>query len=200
MHSIPWKAFCIVSVSALFAPAGLSLSVIPPTFEQLVDRSDAVVEGRVTAVRSEMAEYQGRPFVYTYVTVSVLDDLKGLAGSEIELRFLGGTVGDFTMQVSGMPRFSAGDHAMFFVEGNGVNFCPLMAATHGHYPITSRATDGASVVLRSNGLPLENLKGVEDSLERIGLAGEEVGDPERAMRLQEFKERIREEVANARTE
>jgi hypothetical protein len=79
-----------------------------------------------------------------------------------------------------------------------VNFCPLVAVTHGFYPIAERESDGAEVVLRSNGEPLEDPAEVVESLQhgahsaaaKHGLGG--------AITVSDFKNRIRAEVAHAR--
>jgi hypothetical protein len=184
--------------SVLVAPAALGLSVIPPTFEVLVAEAEVAIEGEVVAVRSEMAEHQGRPLVYTYVTIRVLDSMKGAPDQTIELRMLGGTVGDFTMQVSGVPKFRAGDHDLFFIVGNGSYFCPLVGVTHGYYPIGTDEVDGTPVVRRSNGEPLATAADVEEPLERGASSARAETGRGRAMKLDDFKRRVREEVARAR--
>jgi hypothetical protein len=198
MRSLSRLMFLIALAAAVAVPAARALSVIPPTFEQLVSMADVVVDGEVTGVRSELSSFEGRPLVYTFVSIRVLDALKGTPGEAVELRMLGGTAGDVTLQVSGVPKFQVGERNLFFIEGNGVNFCPLVAVPHGFYPIAERESDGAEVVLRSNGEPLEDPAEVVESLQhgahstgaKHGLGG--------AMTVSDFKTRIRAEVANAR--
>jgi hypothetical protein len=198
MRSISRSILFIALAAALAIPAARALSVIPPTFEQLVSTAEVVVDGEVTGVRSELSSFEGRPLVYTYVSIRVLDALKGAPGETVELRMLGGTVGDVTLQVSGVPKFKVGERNLFFIEGNGVNFCPLVAVPHGFYPIAERESDGAEVVLRSNGQPLEDPAEVVESLQhgahatgaKLGFGG--------AMTVSDFKNRIRAEVAHAR--
>jgi hypothetical protein len=198
MRSISRSILFIALAAALAIPAARALSVIPPTFEQLVSTAEVVVDGEVTGVRSELSSFEGRPLVYTYVSIRVLDALKGTPGETVELRMLGGTVGDVTLQVSGVPKFQVGERNLFFIEGNGVNFCPLVAVPHGFYPIAERESDGAEVVLRSNGQPLEDPAEVVESLQHGAHATGAKQGFGGAMTVSDFKNRIRAEVAHAR--
>jgi len=198
MRLIPGAALLVALAAAVVVPPAHALTVIPPTFEQLVSTAEIVVDGEVTDVRSELSSFRGRPLVYTYVTIRVLDALKGGPGESIELRMLGGTVGDVTLHVSGVPKFRVGERNLFFIEGNGTNFCPLVAVTHGFYPVAERDSDGAEVVLRSNGEPLEETAEVAGEFHGHARAHGAKGDVGRAMTLSVFKSRIRSEVAHAR--
>ena len=188
----------MVAASIFAVPAARALSVIPPTFQGLVSEAETVIDGRVTGVRSDLEQYQGHSIVYTYVTIQVLDTVKGQPGDTVELRILGGTVGDLTMEIPGVPKFKTGERDLFFIQGNGSAFCPLVAVPHGYYPITKRQSDGADVVLRSNGAPLE--APAEVAKELHGVAPNERGQAAagRAMTLSDFKKQIRTEVAHAR--
>lgn len=198
MRINPGLALLIGFATAVVVPTTQALTVIPPTFEQLVSTAEVVVDGEVTGVRAELSSYEGRPLVYTFVTIRVLDALKGTPGETIDMRMLGGTVGDVTLQVSGVPKFRVGERNLFFIEGNGVNFCPLVAVPHGYYPVEERASDGATVVLRSNGEPLADVAEVVEELHAHARAHGAKRDVAGAMTLSDFKSRIRSEVAHAR--
>lgn len=195
---IPLKAaLALLAACCAFVPAW-GLTVIPPDFEELVSQADVVVDGEVSSVRTELAEYQGRPLVYTFVSIRVLEAVKGDPGDTIEMRMLGGTVGDFTMQVSGVPEFSAGQRNLFFIAGNGNAFCPLVAVPHGYYPIVRRPSDGVDVVLRSNGEPLVRPEQVSEEIHADARTTSSRLRAENAMRLSDFKNRIRMEVPHAK--
>lgn len=181
----------------LAAPWALATSVIPPSFHELVSQADLVVDGEITSVRSEFAAHEGGRLVYTYVTVEVLEVIKGAAGPLLELRLLGGTVGDFSMTIDGVPQFRRGDRDILFIVGNGDQFCPLVAVMHGRYPIVSRAGDGADIVLRTNGAPLRAPEEVQLPLSSVSLGIlSRGGNPvSAAMTVAQFKSRIREEVS-----
>ena len=69
--------FAIFSVVAFAAAAGANL-VVEPTYEQIMERSDLVIIGTVTAV-----EHGGRNGFGSTATVSVLSTLKGDANGTI---------------------------------------------------------------------------------------------------------------------
>lgn len=144
-------------------PAARATSVIPPSFAELVSESDAIYRGRVTAVqarRVERADGEGS-VIKTFVTFAVERVLKGLEQREVTLEFLGGTVGEETMTVSGMPKFNVGAREIVFVQKNGIQFCPLVALAHGRYRVLRDEATAREHIARDNGLPLTNVAEVE---------------------------------------
>ena len=144
-------------------PAVRATSVIPPSFAELVSEADAIYRGRVTAVQARRVE---RPdgegsVIKTFVTIAVERVLKGAEQREVTLEFLGGTVGDESMTVSGMPKFNLGAREIVFVQKNGVQFCPLVALAHGRYRVLRDEATAREHIARDNGLPLTNVAEVE---------------------------------------
>lgn len=186
----------LLGALVLVTSVSQATTVIPPSFAELVAKADLVVDGEITAVRSELVHSGGGRLVYTYVTVEVLETIKGVSPENLELRLLGGTMGDFTMQVEGVPEFAVGDRDVLFVVGNGEQFCPLVAIMHGRYPVIPRPSDGEEIVLRTSGEPLADPADVERPLahgshmEFVTVA--EAAD--QAMTVESFKSVIREEV------
>jgi hypothetical protein len=112
-----------------------STTVIPPTFATLVAKANTIFVGEVTDVRSQwVATRQGRAIV-TKVTFKVEDVWKGAAGAVTQLEFLGGTVGEMTMDVVGMPQFHAGQRSVLFVAGDATLVSPLVGFYHGRLRI-----------------------------------------------------------------
>src|SRR5215207_11195448 len=112
MHPVSFMRFrttlLLLALAAL--PAARATSVVPPNFAELVGEADAIYRGRVTAVQPRRVE---RPdgngsVIKTFVTFAVERVLKGADQKEVTLEFLGGTVGDDSMTVSGMPKFNVG--------------------------------------------------------------------------------------------
>lgn len=137
--------------------AARATSVIPPTFPELVAEAEEIVRGRVTdiAVRRSSAP-DGTPVIKTHVTFTVERTLKGPERQEITLELLGGTIGDESLVVTGLPRFEIGSTDYLFVERNGVQFCPLVAVRHGRYRLL-RDTGGREFVARDNAVPLNDV-------------------------------------------
>ena len=198
MHSRrPFSFILFLSCLLLLAtPAARALSVIPPTFAELVAESESIVRGEVTALRSAYDDASpGRP-IRTYVTFQVVRTLKGPspAGDSVTLVFLGGTVGTDTLSIPGMPTFSLGDREIVFVARNGKTYCPLIAAGHGRYRILRDAATQRDYVARENRTPLEDPEEVI-----LPLTGSDVvarlKSPARALSPEDFETRISRAVS-----
>jgi hypothetical protein len=137
-------------------PFARATTVIPPVISELVDEADSIYRGRVTAVQARRVERpDGGSVIKTFVTVAIDRVLKGPERKETTLEFLGGTVGDETLEVGGMPRFTVGERGIVFVQNNGQQFCPLVRLMHGRYRIQQDDGSGREFVARDNGRPLK---------------------------------------------
>ena len=110
-------------------------TVIAPSFDELVSRSDCAFTGDVTALRSEWTGTGASRHIVTYITLNVVRTLKGEAASPFTLRVLGGTVGGETEEVSDAPAFHVGERQILFVHHNGRQFIPLVGIMHGQYHV-----------------------------------------------------------------
>lgn len=139
------------------APRGSATTVRPPQFDELVNGADYIVRAKVTGIRYEATERNGRPWVHTFVQLEVSETIAGSASTTVELRLLGGKApnGD-EMRVEGVPEFKVGDEDVLFVHGNGKNFYPLYAVMHGRYPI-KKDTTGREFIVRSNDVPMADV-------------------------------------------
>lgn len=130
------------------------MSVLPPTFPELVAEAETIARVRVIAV--EVREHQtpdGDVYLKTHVTVDVIEGLKGVDGSRFAIELLGGKRGDRVQQIPGMPEFTVGQEDFVFVRDNGRVLCPLIAGGHGRYRVKA-AEEGRSSVLREDHTPL----------------------------------------------
>jgi len=127
------RALLIAGALALAATPVAATSVLQFSFDELADHAALVIEGRVVSAESRVESPGGR--IATYVRIAVLDRLKGPdVGAEIELRFAGGTVGDYTLEVSDMVMPVVGETGIYFVESlvtQQVN--PLVGWSQGHF-------------------------------------------------------------------
>lgn len=143
---------------ALTAPLAFALSVVPPTFPELVEKSDTIVRTEVISSRCEWRQSPRGRVIVTLVKLRVESSLKGEGPSatEIEYQQLGGKIGEDQLVVEGLPEFSAGDRDYLFMAGNGRTLCPLIAVPHGRYPIVHDEKTNQDFVGRANGVPLES--------------------------------------------
>ncbi len=170
-------------------------SVVPPTFPELVAEAQMIASGTVTSVEARRIEGPTRPVIKTFVTFAVTKRIKGNPADTVTLEFLGGTVGTDSLQVSGMPQFKVGDSEILFVNGNGVQFCPLVRFMHGRYHVRSDKTNGRRYVERNDARPLHSTDDVqlpdEDQAPRRAYGG---GTAD-AMTPDQFESEIKAEVA-----
>lgn len=142
---------CVSSVTAARAT-----TVIPPTFEQLVNDAELIFQGTVTATQSRWAGGGTQRHIVTDITFRIDDSIKGTLGGGYTIQVVGGTVDGQTLEVSDSPKFKIGDREILFVEHNGHQFVPLVGIMHGRFHIRTDA-DGREVVAKDNGAPLANV-------------------------------------------
>jgi hypothetical protein len=146
-----------------FILTGLALTrvsattVVPPTFEQLVQQAELIFQGTVTDSRSVWEGEGGQRHIETYVTFNIEDNLKGQPGTSYTIRMLGGTVGDETLEVTDTPKFKVGDREILFVEHNNDQFVPLVGIGYGRFHVQKDEQTGRDVVMNNEGEGVRDL-------------------------------------------
>jgi len=181
-------ALPLLAVMALSCLPLRATSVRAPAFETLVDRADLIFTGRAISQRSEWSTAQGQRSIVTLVTFAVEKLHKGKAEAVITLQFLGGTVGQVTMDVAEMPRFRKGDRAVLFVENNGLAASPVIGFFYGRFPLR-KTGPGPDEVLKYNGEPLADVAEIAQEKKQIRPA------TRRALSHDEFALKIRDRLA-----
>ena len=128
LRSAATVAFCIF----LTMPAA-AVTVARLSFEELVNRSAAVVLARVIDVRGEFIG-AGRG-IESVVTVSVLKGFKGAAAETMQFSVPGGRAGRFLNVIPGAPAFAAGDVAVIFLTSRGARLPVTTGLTQGIYRV-----------------------------------------------------------------
>jgi len=178
-------------VLALAALALLTTSLASATtvekmsLRDLAKKSDAIVLARV---EDETARYDSNKEIYTYVTLRVLEPVKGpKADAVITIRQLGGSVGDVASIVPGTPSFKKGEEVVVFLTKNDTAGYPwVMGLQQGKYTVTSDEKGQKSVRNELDGLVL---------LAPDGKTTE--GGPSRAQPLQSFLDGLRTQLDEA---
>ena len=172
-------------------PAALGTTVIPPSFDELVSRAEAIFQGTVTKVESQWTGEGAQHRIVSYVTFRVEDTLKGTPGEEYTLHMLGGTVDGETMEVSDGPKFKVGDRDIIFVENNGSQFIPLVGIMHGRFHVEKDDQTGREVVTTNEREPLKDVARLGKEERMTSVAGQ-------ALSPADFKAAIRNAVQNPR--
>lgn len=105
--------FALVLAVAIAAPASGS-TFVHMELPQLVEASDAVIEGRVVEVESFWDE-KGTVIV-TEAVIQVADQIAGHTDDWIRVRTWGGEVDGYTVEAPGFPTFDRGERLVLFVH------------------------------------------------------------------------------------
>jgi hypothetical protein len=172
-------------------------TVIPPTFEEMTDRAEVIFVGKVVSSRSEWRQVGTQRAIFTLVQFEKSETLKGEGKPTIALQFLGGTVGDATLQVDGVPKFKVGDRELLFVAKNGAQVSPIIGMFHGKFGVRKDQKSGRDVLVRHNGKELRDVSEIGDGefgTARANLSPAKNAEP---LSLDDFKAKIRGRLAAA---
>jgi hypothetical protein len=147
----------LLIVYGLVAVRGEATTVVPPTFEELVAKAEIVFEGEVIDTRSRVSLEREGEAIFTDVYFRVVKVLKGTVGATTVLEFLGGTVGDRTFQIDGMPTFENGDRDVIFAAPSRRMVSPLVGFMHGRVRITHDIGMRQDLVRKFDGTPLRDV-------------------------------------------
>jgi len=164
----------MIAVSALFV-ASLVLLTLPRSvaattvmhmsFDELTRKADVIAIGQVTNIDFTAAD--DASWVYTYVTLDVIDLLKGETSEDtITLRMDGGRISEErVLIVAGMPTFELGEEVVVFVKGNEQRPCPLLGWGQGLLRIDKQRTADVPRLKTSSGRRILGTKNGEFVLE-----------------------------------
>ena len=126
----------LAALALLSASYAAATTVQKMSLRDLAKNSDAIVLARV---EDETARYDANKEIYTYITVRVLDPVKGPKKDDvITIRQLGGTVDKIASIVPGMPTFKKGEEVVLFLTGkDGAGYPWVMGLQQGKYSVTA---------------------------------------------------------------
>lgn len=136
--------FAVFFFSVLAVTADAT-TVVPLSFEQLVNESSSVIYGRVSDVRAQWTA--DRRFIESVVTVEILRGMKGSARESVAFTVPGGQVGRYLNVIPGAPSFVSGDLAVFFLTSQGARLPVTTGLTQGIYRVQRDSASGEMVVV-----------------------------------------------------
>ena len=83
----------------------------------LVATAQTIIVGKVSDSHTYWTD-DGR-LILTRYTIEVDETLKGFPSGTVEVTTIGGTIGELTLHVSGMPAFGVGERTVLFLESTG---------------------------------------------------------------------------------
>ena len=120
-------------------------TVIPLSFEQLVNESQSIVYGRVSDVRAQWTD--DRRVIESVVTIEILRGMKGDARESIAFTVPGGQVGRYLNVIPGAPSFARGDLAVLFLTARGARLPVTTGLTQCIYRVQREAASGEMLVM-----------------------------------------------------
>jgi hypothetical protein len=181
------RSLAFLCLTTLALTGVRATTVIPPTFDDLVTRAEAIFEGTVTGLRSEWMGEGANRHIVTYVSFKVEDPIKGATNADYTIRMFGGTVDGHTIEVADAPRFKVGDRDILFVEHNGTQFIPLVGIMHGRFHVVPDADGVNEKIAKDSGATVSD-PGKLGQDEVAAVTG-------KAMSKAEFKAAIRQKLA-----
>ena len=153
------RNYFLTSIAAVIVAATSvsATTVVPPTFEQLVDQAQVIFHGTVTKVNSQWIGEGAQRRIETFVTFDVKEALKGKAGKSYTIRTFGGTVDGETMMIGDAPTFEVGDDQILFVENNGSQVVPLVGLMHGQFRVR-KDESGREMVTTNKNVPVRDVE------------------------------------------
>ena len=104
--------FCILLVMVVSTPVFPLMRKLG--LDELVSNAELIATGRVVEKECRWGE-RGK-WIYTYVTISVGEYIKGGGEEQVTVRHLGGEVGKKGLIVGNMPRFHQGEEVLVFLR------------------------------------------------------------------------------------
>jgi hypothetical protein len=86
--------------------------------------------------------------IWTFTSFQVEETWRGSAPSQISVRLLGGRVGNITSAVSGVPRFSAGEEVVLFLERTPRGDFSIVSWEQGTFRIRRDPRSGEDVAVQ----------------------------------------------------
>jgi hypothetical protein len=136
----------ILTLAVAIAPApGQASLILALDLPTLVARADQISVVDVVSVKADWNAEHNR--IVTTVDVAVVDCWKGTTTPAAHLQIVqpGGTVGDLTMRVDGMPHFSPGERALLFLRGSA-DRASVVGMAQGKRPLSREAGSGRWLV------------------------------------------------------
>ncbi|HID93591.1 MAG TPA: hypothetical protein EYP60_05795 [bacterium (Candidatus Stahlbacteria)] len=128
-----WSFLLSLLVVSLLTQNGHALMVKIP-LAQLTKEANYIVIGKVKDMHSEWNA--DRTLIYTYVTISIKECIKGTLNKKtITVRHIGGIVDNIGMWQSDTPQFSKNQEVMLFLKPTGKKIFMVAGRFQGKYTI-----------------------------------------------------------------
>ncbi len=138
-------ALLILALATGVARRASATLILALDLPAMIGRADRIAVVDVVSATPGWNERHDR--ISTTIELTVVDCWKGnlAAGDRLTLRQPGGTVGDITTTVDGMPRFTPGERALVFLRGPA-DRATVVGLTQGKRPVRRDPSSGRWMV------------------------------------------------------
>jgi hypothetical protein len=146
-----------LSIRLIMAVAMLSVPLLATTVQkmdlaELITASDSILQGRVESIE---ARYEDK-MIYTYISVTVDDPIKGGRRRSVLVRQPGGRIGAKMTWIAGMPQFNRGDQVIVFLRDRQDGTFDVTGLNQGKYDVVNdfiiRNVSGVTILDPKTGL------------------------------------------------
>lgn len=131
-------------ITLLLGSTAFATSVVKMSLRDLAKNSESIVLARV---EDSSARYEANKEIYTYITLRVLDPVKGMKAEHgknavpdqmITIRQIGGIVANIASVVPGMPKFTKGEEVVVFLsKKDSAGYPWVMGLQQGKYSVVT---------------------------------------------------------------
>jgi hypothetical protein len=132
-------------VSSRIAVAG---TVVRMSIPRMAQTATLIVRARCVG---NAARWEGGE-IWTITQVETEDVWKGAASSRLTIRLLGGSIGNITSTVSGVPRFHAGEDLVLFLEPTRLGDYSVESWEQGTFRIRRDVRSGHELVTQDTAI------------------------------------------------
>jgi hypothetical protein len=153
-HIPPWLLYFLLSLG--FLTPSESTTVKQLDLPELVQQAEVIADVTVIGIQSYWASPAGGKAIHSRITFSLNSaPLKGHVTSPFTLDFLGGTLGNRKVEVSGMPKLQVADRLILFSYGPDKTFVsPVIGFDQGVLRVIRDQVSNVDRVYRWWGQPV----------------------------------------------
>lgn len=135
------------------------MEVDPRTLEETAREATAIFVGTVTKQEPRYGD-DAKRFIFTDYTFNVEDPILAEAtvekGTEVHLTFRGGTIGEETQAIAGMPMLMVGERYLLMLRSNWTQIkgIPLVGADQGLFRVAADPKTNTQRVFDASGAPV----------------------------------------------
>ncbi len=137
-------------------------------FSEIAKSAEIIADVTVQNLQSYWAAPAGGKAIRTRVDFAVNSAIKGNPGQTLSLEFLGGTVGDRSLRVPGVPQFAVGERYILFSAGpNQPLVCPVLGLDQGAMRVIHDNESNVDRVYRHWGQPVSATEKFESKVPTV---------------------------------